>query len=86
MLKKIAYFYLIIAVLSLLLMLLGGALDSVVDFAFLLFGVGGIFLMFLIWTSPIWLIVLVLVFAGGSLRRLLVQAEEFHTGGNRRPR
>jgi hypothetical protein len=53
MLKKIAYFYLIIAALSLLLMLLGGALDSVVDFAFLLFGVGGIFLMFLIWTSPI---------------------------------
>jgi hypothetical protein len=82
MLKKVAYFYLFTAAICLLLLVLGGALDSTMDFAFLLSGVGCILIMFLIWTSPIWLIVLIVLIAGGSLRRLLVKAERFHTGSN----
>jgi predicted ABC-type exoprotein transport system permease subunit len=82
MLKKIAYSYLLTALVTLLLLLIGGPLDSATDFAFLLSVLGCILLMFLIWTSPICLLVLVLLMSGRSLRRLLEKAERFHSGSN----
>jgi cytochrome c oxidase subunit IV len=82
MLKKIAYSYLLTALVTLLLLLTGDALDSVTDFAFLLSGLGSILLIFLIWTSPLCLLVLVLLMSGRSLRRLLEKAERFHSGSN----
>jgi cytochrome c oxidase subunit IV len=83
MLKKIAYSYLLTALVTLLLLLTGGALDNVTGFAFLLSALGCILLMFLIWTSPLCLLVLVLLMSGGSLRRLFEKAERFYSSSNR---
>jgi hypothetical protein len=85
MLKKIVYCYLSIAAitvfLGLVIALLGGP-DADASFGLLLLVIP--LLMLLLWTSPIFLValVLMLVARNRSLRELLAQAERFHTGNN----
>jgi hypothetical protein len=86
MLKKIGYFYLIIAGLLLLTLLTGLAGGADTGGGFLL-GVGvAVLVMFLIWTSPLLLLVLALLIGRkylkvDSFKQLWARAERFHSGG-----
>jgi len=83
MLKKIVYGYLIIAaiflVLGLATLLLGGA-DT--DIGFLLCIPMAVLAIFLLWTSPVFLVLLVILFISRnrSAREIFAQAEDFHRG------
>ncbi|GEM_PF-6006621 len=81
MLKKTGYFYLIIVGLLLLLALLTGLAGS--TDAGLFFGIGAaVLVMFLIWTSPLLLLVLVLLIGrSDSFKQFWARAERFHSGG-----
>lgn len=83
MVKKIIYGYLIIAaffvVLALATLLLGGA-DTAMGF--LLSIPLAMLAIFLLWTSPIFLLLLVIFFVSRnrSAQEILAQAERFHKG------
>jgi hypothetical protein len=83
MVKKLIYGYLIITsiflVLGLSTSLLGGA-DTAIGF--LLAMPLAMLAIFLIWTSPIFLLLLVVLFVSrsSSARKIFTQAEDFHRG------
>jgi hypothetical protein len=83
MLKKVAYFYLITALGTLLLFVLGIVINLVNEDYALLVGFLAYFpFVFLVFTTPIWLTVPVLILAKGSLQSFFTQAESFHRGNN----
>jgi hypothetical protein len=80
MLKKIGYCYLAVAALTLLLALAGKLASAGTDIEFGLEVLATLLLMFLIYTSPIWLIVLLLLLFGKPLKHFFTNAESFHAG------
>jgi hypothetical protein len=82
MLKKIGYFYLAVAAFTILLALGSVAVSLTGGDSDLLWALVMVPLMFLFLTSPIWLLLLALIVFKKPLRRLLTQAEHFHSGDN----
>jgi hypothetical protein len=82
MLKKIGRFYLAVASTALLLGLIGKVTGSDTDMGLGLEILATLLGMFLIYTSPIWLVVLLLLAFGKPLKKLFNQAERFHAGDN----
>jgi hypothetical protein len=83
MLKKVAYFYLIMALGTLLLFVLGIVINAVnEDYALLIGFLAYFSFIFLVFTIPIWLIVLVLILGKGPLRGFFTHAESFHRGNS----
>lgn len=80
MLKKTGYFYLFVTTITLLLALAGIIAGSGTDIGFGLEVLATVLLMFLFYTSPIWLVVVLLLAFGKPLGRLFSQAERFHAG------
>ncbi|MDO7884255.1 hypothetical protein [Hymenobacter cheonanensis] len=80
MLKKTGYFYLLIGALTVLLALAGKTSGPDTDAGFYLEVLATLLLAFLFYTSPIWVIVLLIITFGKPLKKFFTQAERFHAG------
>jgi hypothetical protein len=80
MLKKIGYFYLVVVTLALLLAIASKLASSGTDIEFGLEVLVTLLFVFLFYTSPIWLLALLLIAFGKPLKQFFTQAERFHAG------